>query len=277
MAATAERSCRARVRLELVACSLLMRRSFILCLDRLVNAVCDHPTLHWVCTRNEANASLMAAADAKLSPHYRLGACIATSGPGASNLVTGLLDAQLDRVPLIAITGTKPRSDAAHSEFQDIDQSRLFAAGGLAYSVTVSDPLQLVAVMRDAVAVALTQRACVHVAVPVDIRARRRALERGARPCPWQPRAARAFSSPACATADRSTTLLGSRVLLAAHRGHAHPRARAPVLGAPRGDPAARRGGTRRSGHARRRRRPAAPSGGECGAGRGARGALVRR
>jgi len=135
----------------------------------LVNAVVDHPELTWICTRNEANASLMAAADTKLTGATRLGACIATSGPGASNLVTGLLDAQLDRVPMIAITGTKPRMDAAHSEFQDIDQSRLFAAGGLAYSVTVSDPLQLVAVLRDAVAVALTQRVCVHVAVPVDI------------------------------------------------------------------------------------------------------------
>ena len=135
----------------------------------LVNAVVDHPSLRWVCTRNEANASLMAAADSKLSGGWRLGACIATSGPGASNLVTGLLDAQLDRVPLIAITGAKPRGDAAHSEFQDIDQARLFAAGGLAYSVTVVDPLQLVAIMRDAVAIALTQRVCVHVAVPVDI------------------------------------------------------------------------------------------------------------
>ena len=135
----------------------------------LVNAVCDHEELTWVCTRNEANASLMAAAASKLSGNARLAACIATSGPGASNLTTGLLDANLDRVPLIAITGTKPRADSGHSEFQDIDQSRLFSGGGLAYSVTVSDPLQLVSVMRDAVAIALTQRVCVHVAVPVDI------------------------------------------------------------------------------------------------------------
>lgn len=135
----------------------------------LVNAVVDHPQVTWVCTRNEANASLAAAASAKLAGMGGLGCCIATSGPGASNLVTGLLDAQLDRVPVIAITGTKPRADAAHSEFQDIDQSRLFAAGGLAFSVTVSDKLQLVAVLRDAVAIALTQRVCVHVAVPVDI------------------------------------------------------------------------------------------------------------
>ena len=135
----------------------------------LVNAIVDHPQAEWVCTRNEASASLAAAASAKLAGIGGLGCCIATSGPGASNLVTGLLDAQLDRVPVIAITGTRPRADAAHSEFQDIDQSRLFAAGGIAFSVTVSDPLQLVSVLRDAVAIALTQRVCVHVAVPVDI------------------------------------------------------------------------------------------------------------
>ena len=161
----------------------------------LVNAVCDNKDLHWVCTRNEANASLMAAAATKLTGYCRLGCCIATSGPGASNLVTGLLDAQMDRVPMIAITGTKPRSDAAHSEFQDIDQSRLFSAGGLAYSVTVMDPLQLVAVMRDAVAIALTQRACVHVAVPVDIQGME--ISAPSHLCSAQPEAIRARAAGA--------------------------------------------------------------------------------
>lgn len=135
----------------------------------LVNAVCEHGDLTWVCTRNEANASLMAAASAKLRNGDALGACISTSGPAASNLVTGLLDAQLDRVPVIAITGCKPRSDQGHSEFQDIDQARLLAAGGLAYSLTVSDVTQLLSVMRDAISTAFGQRAAVHVAVPVDI------------------------------------------------------------------------------------------------------------
>ena len=135
----------------------------------LVNAVVDHKELEWVCNRHEANASLAAAASSTLAGVGGIGCCIATSGPGASNLVTGLLDAQLDRCAVICVTGAKPRADAAHSEFQDIDQARLFAAGGIAFSVTVSDALQLVAVMRDAVAIALTQRVVAHVAVPVDI------------------------------------------------------------------------------------------------------------
>ena len=55
----------------------------------LVNAVCANPRLNWICVRNEANASLMAAAEAKLTG--RLACCIATSGPGATNLTTKIL------------------------------------------------------------------------------------------------------------------------------------------------------------------------------------------
>ena len=56
----------------------------------LVSSIVKHPGLTWVYTRNEANASLSAAAYAKLTG--RLGVCLATSGPGASNLTTGLID-----------------------------------------------------------------------------------------------------------------------------------------------------------------------------------------
>ena len=75
----------------------------------LVNAIVAHPRLQWVCTRNEANASLMAAAEAKLT--QRLACVVATSGPGATNLTTGLLDAALDRAPLLALTGLKVTGD----------------------------------------------------------------------------------------------------------------------------------------------------------------------
>ena len=81
----------------------------------LVNAIVSHPQVQWVCTRNEANASLMAAAYAKLTGN--LGVCVATSGPGASNLTTGLLDALQDQCSMIAITGLKPRGGIGYSEF----------------------------------------------------------------------------------------------------------------------------------------------------------------
>jgi hypothetical protein len=49
----------------------------------------------------------------------RVGVCIATSGPGATNLVTGLADALLDSVPLVAITGQVPRKLIGSDAFQE--------------------------------------------------------------------------------------------------------------------------------------------------------------
>jgi acetolactate synthase-1/2/3 large subunit len=137
----------------------------------LVNAIDAHPKLKWVCTRNEANASLMAAAHVKLTG--KLGCVIATSGPGATNLTTGLLEAKMDRLPVIALTGLKPREGLHYSEFQDVDQSRLFAGGGLEFSVDVASPESLVPLLRDAVATATTKNTCAHLAIPVDVQAAR--------------------------------------------------------------------------------------------------------
>ena len=135
----------------------------------LVNAVCANPRLNWVCVRNEANASLMAAAEAKLTG--RLACCIATSGPGATNLTTGLVEAVQDRLPVVCLTGLKPRQSLHFAEFQDVDQSRLFAGGGVSFSVDVASPESLIPLLRDAVSTAVTRRTCVHLAIPVDVRA----------------------------------------------------------------------------------------------------------
>eukprot|EP00523_Entomoneis_sp_CCMP467_P007827 CAMPEP_0168742318 /NCGR_PEP_ID=MMETSP0724-20121128/12973_1 /TAXON_ID=265536 /ORGANISM="Amphiprora sp., Strain CCMP467" /LENGTH=655 /DNA_ID=CAMNT_0008789861 /DNA_START=77 /DNA_END=2044 /DNA_ORIENTATION=+ len=135
----------------------------------LVNAIVDHPGLQWVCCRNEANASLMAAAHAKYT--HQLACVVATSGPGATNLTTGLMEANLDQVPVLCLTGLKPRQGMHFSEFQDVDQSRLFAAAGCELSADVASPEALVPLLRDAVAVATTRNKCAHLAIPVDIQA----------------------------------------------------------------------------------------------------------
>eukprot|EP00929_Paragymnodinium_shiwhaense_P105127 TRINITY_DN7004_c0_g2_i1.p1 TRINITY_DN7004_c0_g2~~TRINITY_DN7004_c0_g2_i1.p1 ORF type:complete len:587 (-),score=131.79 TRINITY_DN7004_c0_g2_i1:523-2283(-) len=135
----------------------------------MVNAVNTNKRLKWVVSRSEGNASLMAAAHAKLTG--KLGVCIATSGPGATNLTTGLIDAMQDQVPVIAITGLKPRSGMHYSEFQDFSQSQMWAAGGLSMSVDVASPEAVGPLLRDAVARAITMRTCVHLAIPMDIQA----------------------------------------------------------------------------------------------------------
>ena len=111
----------------------------------------------------------MAAAHAKLTGG--LGVVIATSGPGATNLTTGLMEAVLDRVSLLAITGMKPTAVIGYSEFQDVNQSRLFAGAGVEWSKDAASADAVLPLLRDAVATALTRRTCAHLAIPVDIQA----------------------------------------------------------------------------------------------------------
>jgi thiamine pyrophosphate-dependent acetolactate synthase large subunit-like protein len=135
----------------------------------LVNAVCAHPELTWVCARNEHDAATMAAAHAKLTGG--LGVVIATSGPGATNLVTGLMEAAMDKVALLAITGMKPTAQLGYAEFQDVNQSRLFSGAGIEWSKDAPSVNGVIPLLRDAVSTALTQRTCAHLAIPVDIQA----------------------------------------------------------------------------------------------------------
>ena len=51
----------------------------------------------------------------------RVGVCLATSGPGATNLVTGIADAYMDSVPIVAITGQVPSSSIGTDAFQEAD------------------------------------------------------------------------------------------------------------------------------------------------------------
>jgi hypothetical protein len=64
--------------------------------------------IEFIQVRHEEMAAFMASAYAKFSGE--LGVCIATSGPGASHLVTGLYDARLDHMPVLAITGQQART-----------------------------------------------------------------------------------------------------------------------------------------------------------------------
>src|SRR5437879_11674005 len=63
-------------------------------------------------TRHEQGAAFMADAYGRLTG--RAGVCLATLGPGATNLATGVADANLDRAPLVAITGQAGRARLQH-------------------------------------------------------------------------------------------------------------------------------------------------------------------
>src|SRR4030065_301861 len=61
------------------------------------------------------------AADGYARATGRVGVCMGTSGPGATNLVTGLATAQLDSIPVVAITGTVPAAPSGKAASQEID------------------------------------------------------------------------------------------------------------------------------------------------------------
>src|SRR5215213_8346945 len=71
--------------------------------------------IRFILVRHEESAAFMACAYAKYTG--KLGACVATSGPGAIHLLNGLYDAKLDSTPVIAITGST-YSDLMGSSYQ---------------------------------------------------------------------------------------------------------------------------------------------------------------
>ena len=122
--------------------------------------------IKFVLTRHEESAAFMACAYAKYTG--KLGACMATSGPGAIHLLNGLYDAKLDNAPVIAITG-RTYSDLMGSAYQqDIHQLELFSDVAV-YNNMIIAPEQVEMAVDIACRTALTQRGVSHLTIPIDI------------------------------------------------------------------------------------------------------------
>src|SRR6266513_4062989 len=91
----------------------------------------------FVQVRHEEMAAFMASAHAKFTGE--LGVCIATSGPGATHLVTGLYDALLDHMPVLAIAGQQARTALGGHYQQEVDLPAMFkdVAGAFVHTMTV--------------------------------------------------------------------------------------------------------------------------------------------
>ena len=85
----------------------------------LYDALPEYPGLRHILVRHEQAAAHAAEGYARASG--RVGVCLATSGPGATNLVTGIADAMLDSTPMVAITGNVPTTMIGRDAFQEID------------------------------------------------------------------------------------------------------------------------------------------------------------
>ena len=116
----------------------------------LYDCVYDHPIRH-VLVRHEENAAFAASGYARSTG--RVGVCCATSGPGATNLITGLVDAMMDSVPIVAITGQVATDALGTDAFQEVDIT------GITMPITKHNYL-----ITDAADLALAVREAFHIA-----------------------------------------------------------------------------------------------------------------
>lgn len=131
------------------------------------DAMTKYPQIHHVLVRHEQGASHMADGYARATG--RVGVCIATSGPGATNLITGMATAMMDSSPIVCITGQVPRAAIGTDAFQETDVT------GVSLPVTkhnylVHDINELAYVIREAFHIARTGRpGPVLIDIPKDV------------------------------------------------------------------------------------------------------------
>ena len=133
----------------------------------LYGALPKYPQLRHILVRHEQAAAM--AADGYARVTGKVGVCTATSGPGATNLATGIAAAQMDSVAMVAITGQVPRSAIGRDAFQETDVT------GLTLPITkhnylVMDVADIARTIKEAFHIARTGRpGPVLVDIPKDV------------------------------------------------------------------------------------------------------------
>jgi pyruvate dehydrogenase (quinone) len=126
--------------------------------------------IKFILVRHEESAAFMACAYAKYTG--KLGACVATSGPGAIHLLNGLYDAKLDNTPVIAITGSTYSDLMGSSYQQDVNLLQLFSDVSV-YNNIITTPEQAEMAVDIACRTAFAQRGVSHLTIPIDIQERK--------------------------------------------------------------------------------------------------------
>ncbi|MBD1553905.1 thiamine pyrophosphate-requiring protein [Pseudomonas typographi] len=123
--------------------------------------------IEFVQARHEEMAAFMACAHAKFTGE--LGVCIATSGPGASHLLTGLYDARMDHMPVLAIAGQQARTALGGHYQQELDLVSMFKDVAGAFVQQASVPAQVRHLLDRAVRTALGERRVTALVLPNDL------------------------------------------------------------------------------------------------------------
>jgi acetolactate synthase-1/2/3 large subunit len=129
----------------------------------------DRSTIAFVPVRHEQAAALIADVYGRLTG--RAGVCLGTLGPGATNLITGVADAFLDRAPLVALTGQAALERMHKESHQYIDVVALMAPV-TKWNARVTDPRTLPEAVRKAFKVAESEKpGATHLELPEDVMA----------------------------------------------------------------------------------------------------------
>jgi acetolactate synthase-1/2/3 large subunit len=118
------------------------------------DAMIQYPIKH-VLVRHEQGASHMADGYARASGE--VGVCVATSGPGATNLVTGIANAMMDSIPMVCITGQVPSQMIGTDAFQEVDITGV-TLPITKHTLLVTEPEEVAPAIREAFYIARSGR-----------------------------------------------------------------------------------------------------------------------
>ena len=132
-----------------------------------VDALKSHPEIGYTLVRTEQNAGHMASGYARISG--KVGVCMVTSGPGATNLITGIATAYMDSIPMVAITGQVPSNLLGRDIFQEVDITGAVAPFSK-HSYLVKNANDIPRVVKEAFHIASTGRpGPVLIDIPIDV------------------------------------------------------------------------------------------------------------
>ncbi|MHA7971314.1 5-guanidino-2-oxopentanoate decarboxylase [Rhizobium sp. CAU 1783] len=173
-----------------------------------------------VTPRHEQGAGFMADGYARVSG--KPGVCLVITGPGLTNTITAMAQAQQDSVPLLVISGVNARSSLGHGRgrLHELPDQRAMIASFALMSHTLLEPEDLPAVMKRAFAILRSGRpGPVHIEIPTDVMARPIALPQPENPPVPRPRADIASVldlAQRCRQAKRAVILCGGGAVSAA-------------------------------------------------------------
>ena len=139
-------------------------------IDGVIGSLQKDGGIDFIQVRHEEMAAFMAVGHAKFTG--ALGVCLATGGPGATHLITGLYDAKLDHAPVLAICGQAEVTVRGASYQQELNLDRMFADVA-EFVQEVGSPAQLRHVTDRAIRIAIARRAPTVIILPKDVQEQR--------------------------------------------------------------------------------------------------------